>query len=106
MDKLNTKEVMINFTVKCMLNPNNKFFYIKNLTLDKLSKLIAGDSERAEVLFTAFERAQSRYLEQAAIDEYFTHIHTVEGCPECGCSRNLGYIAGVACPNCDYVENV
>ena len=32
-------EVMIDITVKCMLNPDNKDFYIGTLTLDKVKSL-------------------------------------------------------------------
>lgn len=27
-------------------------------------------------------------------------------CPECGCSREMGYVRGVSCPNCEYSEHL
>lgn len=110
MEKLDTKQVMINLMVKCMLNKNNKSFYISNLTLDKLQNTINGDSEMAEIIFSAFTIAQGKYIRekmyyQNAIQAYIEAKHEIakcNACPECGCT--LGYIPGVACPNCEYVE--
>lgn len=100
MQTLNTKQIMINFMVKSMLNPSNKSFYIGSLTLDKLNRIINGDSEMAEVVFTAFGIAQARYM--AELEERLnSHEHIWVGCPECGCTT---YIDGCACPNCEYVE--
>ena len=114
------KETMIKVTVNCMLNPNNKDFYIGTLTFDKLHNLIDNDSDKAEVVFTALGIAQAEfdndcaYIENALIDdiicEYakhgnFSHYGNIEhiwlGCPECGCSA---YIDGCHCPNCDYED--
>lgn len=68
MQTLNTKQIMINFMVKSMLNPSNKSFYIGSLTLDKLNRIINGDSEIAEVIFTAFGIAQAQYLHTSLLE--------------------------------------
>lgn len=99
MEKLNTKQIMINFMVKSMLNPSNKSFYIGSLTLETLNRVINGDSEMAEVVFNALAIAQARYM--AELEERLTSTHTENICPECGCQH---YYTGVVCPNCDYVE--
>lgn len=118
-------ELMIDITVKCMLNPENKDFYIGTLTLDKVKSMFVemndADLDILTVFWSAFSRAQTKYLEeeQDLIQEYEksceldniaceyakhgnnSYYGTV--CPECGCRF---YIPGVACPNCDYVEGV
>ena len=102
MNKLNPNQSMINLMVKCMLNPNNKSFYIGTLTIDTLKRVINGDSEMAEVIFTAYGIAQSKYLANRPVQLSF--IEPADSvCPECGC--NLGYSPFVPCPNCDYVED-
>ena len=105
MEKLNFKSIMTSFMVKSMLNPSNKSFYIGSLTLETLNRVIDGDSEMAEVIFTAFGIAQARYLaeleENACLIESDRAYDIQHTCPECYAQ---GYVTGCACPNCDYVE--
>ena len=120
MEKLSNSldKVLIDMTVTQMLNPNNKDFYIGNLTLDKVSSLIDGDTYRADILFRAlsviefkfplvleqieYERAvaQEMLLEDIA-KKVSIYGYNLEVCPECGCNT---YIDGVRCPNCDHCE--
>lgn len=100
-------EVMIDITVKCMLNPDNKDFYIGTLTLDKVKSLFVEmndpSADISTVFWSAFSRAQAIYLKNSKpeIDaELEDNLESqLDTCPECGC-RN--YIPGVRCPNCDY----
>ncbi len=117
-------EVLTNMLTRCMLNPNNKDFYIENLTLEKVKQYFIDmpqdDISVATIFWTAYSRAEAQYLEEQkllkeydkAIQEEVEHyipidfsginelIHT---CPECGCKD---YIEGVKCPNCDYIDEV
>lgn len=56
--------VMKNIMVKCMLNPENKDFYIKNLTKEKLEEYIEQYSKISpsaeEVLRTAYNEALNK----------------------------------------------
>ena len=104
MKKLNFKQTMIDLMVKSMLNPSNESFYIGSLTLNRLNRIINGDSEMAEIIWTAYSRAEAEYLNDIAAylgAEYQLGLTEIDTCPECGC-RN--YIKGCACPNCEYVE--
>lgn len=93
-------ELMIDMTVKCMLNPENKDFYIGTLTLDKVKSMFVemndADLDILTVFWSAFSRAQALYLDMPESNDS-------DICPECGCRF---YLQGVACPNCDYVEEV
>ena len=119
-NKLNkNNEAMVNITISCMLNPNNKDFYLGNMTLDKLASLIDYNSEVADCIFSALEIAMPTYLERekaleqayyesALLDdiacEFAKHgQHSYYGsiCPNCAA---LGYNPSVKCPNCDYDE--
>lgn len=108
MEKLNTKQIMINFMVKSMLNPSNKSFYIGSLTLDKLNRIINSDSEMSEIIWTAYHIAENKYREKCAFESLIQKEYNPDfgynSCPECGCTQSSGYIPNVACPNCDYVE--
>lgn len=85
--------VMVNITVNCMLNPNNKDFYIGNLTEDKVDKILSNaDIETINIFNTARSIAEDIYASDNV-------------CPMCGCTHKLGYVKGVHCPNCDYVED-
>lgn len=61
-------QVMLDMTVKGMLNPDNKDFYIKDLTLAQLEQLANGDAEAATVLIKAFSIALSAFL-NPSLDE-------------------------------------
>ena len=99
--------VMIDITVKAMLNPDNPDFYIGSLTLDKVASLFAEmdnpSTDTVTIFWKAFHIASAKYKEQKEELEHlikFVNTH----CPECGCSSILGYKPGVRCPNCDYIE--
>ena len=113
-------EVLTDMLTRCMLNPDNKDFYIGNLTLDKVKQSFAelpqDDVSVASVFWSAFSRAQAQYLQtqklrntlKTKIDDIANkyidkYMHKLSTCPECGCEA---YVAGVACPNCDYTEEV
>lgn len=117
-------EVLTDMLTRCMLNPDNKDFYIGNLTLDKVKQYFAempqGDVSVDVVFWSAFSRAQAQYLkEQAYLEQAYYESATLDDiacelskhgnksyygsvCPKCGCRD---YITGVACPNCDYIED-
>lgn len=68
-------DAMVSITVKCLLNPDNKDFYIKDLTLEKISVIIDNDSSRADTFWTAFHIAREQIIEEelilkAAIEMY------------------------------------
>lgn len=113
-------EILTDMLTRCMLNPDNKDFYIGNLTLDKVKQYFAempqDDVSVASVFWNAYSRAEAQYLQTQKI--YYTlktkiddiankyidkYMHKLSTCPECGCKA---YVAGVACPNCDYTEEV
>lgn len=105
-------QLMVNMLVNCMTNPDNKDFYIGNFTLGKLKTYFAempsGDVSVDDIFWTAFGIAQAKYLKEqieiAQENDYTGVINDYTStCPECGCRD---YIPGVACPNCDYVEEV
>lgn len=106
MEKLtNTLDkVVIEMTVRNMLNPNNKDFYIPNITLEKLESLVGEDAYASHIFFSAFEIAYKQYLmdiekyKQMLAFEEFLDCY----CPECGCNT---YFTGCVCPNCDHYEN-
>lgn len=116
-------DVMVDITVRCMLNPENDDFYIGTFTLDKFQKLFSNmptaDMDIIDIFWKAFHIAENKYREQQiarACDEamalgdiaceYAKHgkySYYGEVCPNCGCTHELGYVEGVACPNCDFV---
>ena len=55
------REVVDRFTTTCMLNKTNRDFYIGTLTLEQLENLINNDSKKADIIFTAIERASAEY---------------------------------------------
>lgn len=107
-------ELMIDMTVKCMLNPNNKDFYIGTLTLDKVKSMFtemnSADLDILTIFWEAYSRAEALYVkEQARIRDIKLNDMCSENfmcCPNCSCTQSLGYVPGVACPNCDYIEEV
>ena len=101
-------EVMIDITVKCMLNPDNRDFYIGTLTLDKVKALFIEmnipDTDISTVFWSAFSRAQALYLEMTKSDDLPEEDDSIDDsdiCPECGCRT---FVSGVRCPNCDYED--
>ena len=115
-------KLMVDITVRCMLNPNNKDFYIGTLTLDKVKSMFAemndADLEILDIFWSAYSIAEAKYLEEQrllkeyneAIAEEIEHYVPIDFsavneilhvCPECGCRD---YVQGVRCPNCDYVD--
>lgn len=119
-------KVMIDITVKQMLNPNNPDFYIGSLTLDKVASLFAEMNDAGisavDIFWKAFHIAKAKYKKQQeelenAYDKDVTldniacefgkhHNNSYYGktCSNCGCTAQLGYVSGVRCPNCDYIE--
>ena len=74
--------IFLNMTLTCMLNPKNKDFYIKKLTIDKTSQFLADqpDDELVDIFWTAFSIAQSIML--------------------CGDTKShLRYLQGILFPN-------
>lgn len=95
-------DLFVDITVKQMLNPDNKSFYIGTLTLAQCRELLHdADEGLTHAFWKAFGIAQGIYLEQMHIDKELDHFE--DACPECGCTS---YVEGCACPNCDYVEEV
>lgn len=105
-------QVMVDITVRCMLNPDNKDFYIGDLTLEKVKGMFVEmndpDLDILTVFWKAYHIAETEYLKQQKeqkdlIEEYIkSHQKHTDCCPECGCPASLGYISGIKCPNCDY----
>ena len=75
-------DVMVNMTVKCMLNPKNKDFYIKSLTLEKVSAIISEDSDLASTFWTAYHIAYEERVkaEFAKFCEYCYHLEMLKEC--------------------------
>lgn len=95
-------EVLTDILVKCMLNPNNKDFYIGNLTLGRVKQYFVEMPKDDVTVDTVFWNAYSRA--EALFEEEQPVLEECRGtCPECGCQN---YVQGVTCPNCDYVEEV
>lgn len=93
-------KVIFNMTVRAMLNPNNKAFYIPELTLEKINRLCGNNPDKTEMFWLCYKHA-SRQLENECIIEA-QHAYDIQHtCPECYCQN---YIQGTICPNCDYVE--
>ena len=106
MDKLSNSidNVFKNFMVRCMLNPDNKDFYIGYLTTERVKQLLTtfSDPEFTEMFWSAFEVAQATLIKQWHSAAYHNEKYMRTVCPECGCST---YNIGAKCPNCDYEEN-
>lgn len=102
MEKLNnsSNNVLQNLMVKCMLNPDNKDFYIGRLTTERVEQLLTtfNDEEFTEMFWNAFEIAQAHFIKTTQdIKKHFDNA-----CPVCCCTT---YKFGAKCPNCDYIEN-
>lgn len=94
-----TDKLIVDMFVKAMLDPSNKYFYIPNLTLEKVEELCANNDIKTETFWKCFNIALPQYKENKIITVNTTEVrHT---CPECNCP---GYVSGCSCPNCDYVE--
>ena len=66
------REVVDRMTTTCMLNKDNPDFYIGKLTIAQIEQLINNDDKKADIIWTAFERAFAEYnllpdLQQQAI---------------------------------------
>jgi hypothetical protein len=100
-------QAMVDLTVKQMLNPDNADFYIGNLTLDKVKGLFVEMNDTnvtaVDIFWKAFHIAEQKYkaLEEAYPDKA---TFSSNACPECGCAQSSGYVKGIRCPNCDYIE--
>lgn len=99
-------------TVKAMLNPNNKDFYIPNLNLGKVYDMCHGKQSWLDMIWSAFKIAypqykadQEDYKNRNNIQTYTTEedqpYHEPGSCPCCGYRYYQGY---VKCPNCDFCE--
>ena len=79
-------DVMVNMTVKCMLNPKNKDFYIKSLTLADIAAIIEEDSSRADTIWTAFHIAREELIkeEELILAEFNYHLDFLKECLEEG----------------------
>ena len=109
----NLDNALIAMTVRCMLCPDNGFFYLPNMKLLDIEKLFNNMPEETRNsavngFFTAYHIARNVWEEKQqqineildAVDEEFAK-HRSDICPECGCPN---YVPGVKCPNCDYVD--
>jgi hypothetical protein len=95
-----TTNTLQNLMVKCMLNPNNKDFYIGYLTTERVEQLLTtfSDEEFTEMFWSAFEIAQAKFIKElSSIESSFENA-----CPVCCCTT---YSFGAKCPNCDFEEN-
>ena len=123
--KSTVNQAFVDMTVRNLLNPDNKDFYIGTLDYKGLRKLLKNaDAELVSVFWTAYHIAETKYNEQfkeaqkllnnkcreliqtTTIDTQYTHrIEQFEHivCPECNCTS---FVEGCACPNCDYVAEV
>lgn len=68
------REIVDRFTTTCMLNKTNKDFYIGSITIEQIGSLINNNDKKADIIWTAFERAFAEYSllpdiqQQALID--------------------------------------
>jgi len=62
-------QVMVEFTINCMLNPNNKDFYIGTLTLHQIGELINGSSKKADIIWKAFAISSNIYYQNLKKEE-------------------------------------
>jgi predicted Zn-ribbon and HTH transcriptional regulator len=104
-------KLIIESTVRAMLDPNNEYFYLPNLTLGKVATLCNGEDDKTFCFWQAYKIASREFAKQQAIKEAQEQLNTLDKnvqvyhdpncCPECGYGYYQGY---VKCPNCDYVE--
>ena len=64
-------KVIIDMTVRNMLNPDNKDFYIPNITIEKLQRLVDGNDYASHIFFSAFTIASAKYEE---LVEYCAYV--------------------------------
>lgn len=111
--KSTLNNVFVELTVRSMLNPNNKDFYIGNLTVDKVNRLLHNTHEKlVDAFWTAFGIAHSKFVkekieleaEREQMLEALHDKHIKMVCPMCACSEAQGYTEDCACPNCEYIE--
>lgn len=110
--------IMVNTTVRCMLNPKNKHFYLGSMKLHEIVEMFNAIPEEirdnaiscfwtayaiASVKYNAEQKEASAYMDY--IDDLIDTTVTENTCPECGCTATLGYVSGIKCPNCDTEEN-
>lgn len=100
MEKLtNTLDkVVIEMTVRNMLNPSNEHFYLHNLTIEKVQSLLDGDEYASHIFFSAFAIASAQIKPKLSFEEWLDCY-----CPECGCNT---YFTGCRCPNCDHYSDI
>jgi hypothetical protein len=105
MEKINTTEIFIDLTVRSMVNPMNKAFYLKSLSIAQVEEFLTGaDDGLVDCFWSAFEQAHSALIVKDTIEDHiFFDSPECDNifCPECKCRD---YIFGVSCPNCDYIE--
>lgn len=102
MKTLNFNEVFVDFTVRSMLNPHNKDFYLDKLSIAQVEDLLTGaDDGLVDCFWQAFSRAYGYTFHDYELAVYQDYHFQDKSCPECACRD---YIVGVACPNCEYVE--
>jgi hypothetical protein len=61
--------VIFNMTVRAMLDPNNEYFYIPRLTLEKVEVLCDNDDDKTEMFWLCFNYAYTQYLLKQRIEE-------------------------------------
>lgn len=65
MDKKSLDRAMVDITINCMLNPNNKDFYIGTLTKEKREKFLRNLDVESSIIFkTAYQLAYNIYTTQ------------------------------------------
>ena len=104
MEKLNFNETFIDFTVRSMVNPENKDFYINNLSIAQVEDLLTGaDDGLVDCFWQAFSRAFPQIItHKQVVKTANLVINEYNICPECGCKD---YVLGIACPNCDHISD-
>lgn len=85
--------------VSCMLNPDNKDFFIGTLTTERVQQILTNfnDPEFTQLFWDAFDIAQAEHIRNINL----TASVADNICPECYC---LNYVMGAKCPNCGYEE--
>lgn len=105
MKKLDTVDnildrIVIDMTVRNMLNPKNEDWYLPNLTLQRVIEIyhdIAMDECAIMIFWAAFDIARTQIKPKLLSEEQLDY-----SCPECGCRT---YLTGCCCPNCDHYED-
>lgn len=90
-------KVVVDMTVRCMLNPDNQDFYLHNITVEKLESLLGADDYASQIFWSAFAIASAQIKPKLSFEEWLDCY-----CPECGCNT---YLTGCRCPNCDHYED-